>query len=159
MLLRKDSRENKFLGWREIMSVGDTVSHLAMHSSCAHHHPRCTEMFCLEYLEIGVGVSSDRLLILPKALVAYLIKVISVLVPSCMTGRFIATSSKKATGEVEGLLKEILISQVPIFQLNFTKGVIKLEGPVGTERRCYQCYAQRRLCQHFSWKPSGFEWL
>ena len=119
--------------------MGDTLSHLAMHSSCAHHHPRRTEMFCLEYLETGVSVSSDGLLILPKALVAYLIKVISVLVPGSMTGRFIATSSKKATGEVEGLLKEILISQVPTFQLIFTKGVTKLEGPVGAGRRCYQC--------------------
>lgn len=83
--------------------MGDTLSHLAMHSSCAHQHPRRTEMFCLEYLEIGVSVSSDGLLILPKALVAYLIKVISVLVPSCMTGRFIATSSKKSNWGTRGV--------------------------------------------------------
>lgn len=38
-----------------------------------------------------------------------------------------------------GCLKKILISQVPTFQFIFTKGVIKLEGPVGTERTCYQC--------------------
>jgi len=125
------------------MSAGDACSHLAMHSSCAHRHPRCTEMLCLKYLEIGVSVSSDGLLILPKALVANLIKVISALVPRCMPGRFIATRSRKATGEVEGLLKEILISQVQTFQLIFTKGVIKLEGLVGAERRCYQhCYSE-----------------
>lgn len=119
--------------------MGDILSHLAMHSSCAHHHPCRTEMLSLEYLEIGVSISNDGLLILPKAVVPCIVKVISVPVPSCRTGRFIATSSKKATGKVGGLLKDVLISQVPTFQLIFTKGVIKLESPVGTERRCYQC--------------------
>lgn len=118
----------------EIVSVGDTLSHLAMHLSCAHHHPHHTEVFCLDYLEIGVSVSSDGLLILPKALVAYLIKVRSASVSCCVTGRFIATSSRKATGEVEGLLKETLAVQVSAFQLIFSIGVIKLEGLVGSER-------------------------
>lgn len=91
-------------------------------------------MFCLEYLEAGVHVSSDGLLMFPKALLACLIEAISVLVPSCMTGRFITTSSEKATGEEEASLQQILILQVPKFQLIFTKGVIKLESPVGTGR-------------------------
>lgn len=126
----------------EIMSVGDTLSHLAMHLSCAHHHPCRIEMFCLDCLGIGVNVSSDGLLILPKALVAYLIKVRSALVSCCMTGRFIATSSRKATGEVEELLKEILTVQVPTFQLIFSIRVIKLEGLVGSERCYQQCYCE-----------------
>lgn len=53
--------------------MGDTLSHLAMHSFCSHHHPHHTVMFCFEYLEIGVSASSDGLLILPQALAAYLI--------------------------------------------------------------------------------------
>lgn len=132
-------RESKFLGWREIISVGDILSHLAMHSSSAHHHPCRTETLSLEYLQIGVSISNDGLLILPKAVVPYTVKVISIPVPGCRTGRFIATSSKKATGEVGGLLKDVLISQVPTFQLIFTKGVIKSGSPVGTDRRYYQC--------------------
>lgn len=114
-----------------------TLSHLSVRSSS----PPVSHRDVLPRVpgDTGVTVSSDGLLILPKAIVAYRIKGISVLVPHGMTGRFIATSSRKATGEAEGLLKEILVSQVPAFQFVFPKGVIKLEGLVGTERRCYQC--------------------
>lgn len=101
VFLRKDSRENKSVAWRGMVSGGDTQVVLL---SCAHHQPRHTEMFCLGYLEISASASSDGLLMLPKALEAYLIKAMSALVPCCMTGRFIATSSRKASGEAEGLV-------------------------------------------------------
>lgn len=96
-------------------SEGDILSHLAVLIPI-----RVTRRSCAD-LETGVSTASDGLLTLPKAVVACIIKVISVLVPGCMTGRFIATSSKKAAGEAEGLLEEILISQVPTFQVIFTK--------------------------------------
>lgn len=101
VFLRKDSRENKSVAWRGMVSGGDTQVVLL---SCAHHQPRHTEMFCLGYLEISASASSDGLLMLLKALEAYLIKAMSALVPCCMTGRFIATSSRKASGEAEGLV-------------------------------------------------------
>lgn len=95
--------------------MGDILSHPAVLI------PIRVTRRCRAYLKIGVSIASDGLLILPKAVVACIIKVISVLVPGCTTGRFIATSSKKAAGEVEGLLEEILISWVPTFQVIFSK--------------------------------------
>lgn len=121
-----------------------------------------TEMFCLGYLEISASASSDGLLMLPKALEAYLIKAMSALVPWCLAAwleDLLLQAAEKHLGRQRGwLLKEILISQVPTFQFIFTKGVIKLEGPVGTEGTCYQC-CNSEGCASTSWKPSVFKWL